>query len=524
MEASVALIAEDLAAAYNAYAKETGATWSVINSNLTYNIDKIMPGLKVVVGEFYDLIGAKLYEASTNADVETFAQLMMVANAATKAFDPVSYVGSSKYVNYDGTYTAGNNVETLKTAMLVDYETLIGLSTETIGDVFGEDTSSNFANATVAVFTTGNDSETLTNSSEIIATLDGTDTIYAAGGNDKLIGGTGVDTFYGQDGNDHLYGYRGDDILDGSDGNDKIVGGLGDDNISGGAGDDYILAQAGDDTVSTGSGNDEVYASIGDDVVTIDGVGNKTISFGTGSDKLIISQAGVDSLGSYSIFRSTAQNEWTLTNSSDETISITNLFSTDNAPEWWEGSLFVDSKEYILLDDLGDQGSPSDWDNNNAIHAFAHRTSSSAMEVILIEVGLNGGTFVPQSRLIGNVNYAGFTKIDSDGTDIFTVYGTKGDDRIHTGSNDDIVYAGEGNDRIQSGDGKDTMYGGLGDDVFMVSNTALTEDILIDGGAGSNTLMFSSSEDSMSSWHTTFSDMDNETYRAVDIDISNCPS
>ena len=37
MEASVALIAEDLAAAYNAYAKETGATWSVINSNLTYN-------------------------------------------------------------------------------------------------------------------------------------------------------------------------------------------------------------------------------------------------------------------------------------------------------------------------------------------------------------------------------------------------------------------------------------------------------------------------------------------------------
>ena len=67
MEASVALIAEDLAAAYNAYAKETGATWSVINSNLTYNIDKIMPGLKVVVGEFYELIGAKIYEASTNA-------------------------------------------------------------------------------------------------------------------------------------------------------------------------------------------------------------------------------------------------------------------------------------------------------------------------------------------------------------------------------------------------------------------------------------------------------------------------
>jgi hypothetical protein len=31
MEASVALIAEDLAAAYNAYAKETGATWAALS-------------------------------------------------------------------------------------------------------------------------------------------------------------------------------------------------------------------------------------------------------------------------------------------------------------------------------------------------------------------------------------------------------------------------------------------------------------------------------------------------------------
>ena len=39
MEASVALSAEDLAAVYNAYAKETGATWSVMSSPLYLSID-----------------------------------------------------------------------------------------------------------------------------------------------------------------------------------------------------------------------------------------------------------------------------------------------------------------------------------------------------------------------------------------------------------------------------------------------------------------------------------------------------
>ena len=54
----------------------------------------------------------------------------------------------------------------------------------------------------------------------------------------------------------------------------------------------------------------------------------------------------------------------------------------------------------------------------------------------------------------------------------------------------------------------------------MVSYAALTEDILIDGGSGSNTLMFSSSEDSMSSWGTNFSNMDDETYGSVDVNMA----
>ena len=151
---------------------------------------------------------------------------LMIANAATKLFDPISYLGVQ--VNGDGTYVSGQSLSTLQSAISADYATFISLSTDTIGDVFGEDTAANFANATVSILTTGNDTETLSSASEIIATFDGVDTINAGGGNDKVIGGKDVDTFYGQAGNDHLYGYSGNDVLDGGDGGtDKIVGGLG---------------------------------------------------------------------------------------------------------------------------------------------------------------------------------------------------------------------------------------------------------------------------------------------------------
>ena len=150
----------------------------------------------------------------------------MTANSATKLFDPSTIIGT--YINGNGTYIGSHDLASLTSAITSEYATFKSYAVETVGDVFGTDTASNFASAIINMLTTGNDTETLTSSSEIIATFDGTDTVYGGGGNDKFIGGKDVDTFYGQAGNDHLYGFTGNDVLDGGDGNDRIVGGLGD--------------------------------------------------------------------------------------------------------------------------------------------------------------------------------------------------------------------------------------------------------------------------------------------------------
>ena len=305
----------------------------------------------------------------SETDAATFAQSLMVANAATKLFDPSTFIGTN--INGDGTYPSGQTLSTLTAAIQSEYNTHVSLTAETIGDVFGEDTASNFANATVSILTNGNDSETLTSASEIIATFDGTDSVNAGGGNDKVIGGSGVDTFDGQGGNDHLYGFRGNDILTGGDGNDRIVGGLGDDTISGGAGDDYILAQTGNDTITTGTGTDEVIAGLGDDAITIDGVGNKTIDGGAGTDRVTLSVSGINGFDDFAI--TYADSTLSMTASNGDVLSLSNIEEVafgSNVYTFYERSTsgytrnsFVDSTNQVIY-------SVDNYDTDNMNSSF----------------------------------------------------------------------------------------------------------------------------------------------------------
>jgi hypothetical protein len=79
-------------------------------------------------------------------------------------------------------------------------------------------------------------------------------TIYALGGDDKVISGDGNDTVYGGDGNDELYGGRADDFLYGDAGNDFLAGNEGNDHLFGGEGCD-IASFTGE--APTGSVGDE---------------------------------------------------------------------------------------------------------------------------------------------------------------------------------------------------------------------------------------------------------------------------
>jgi Ca2+-binding RTX toxin-like protein len=84
------------------------------------------------------------------------------------------------------------------------------------------------------------------NSSDLIHSYAGNDTINAGNGNDLVHGGIGNDTLNGDGGNDALYGGAGNDTLSGGAGNDILVGGTGNDTLTGGSGADVFRWNFGD--------------------------------------------------------------------------------------------------------------------------------------------------------------------------------------------------------------------------------------------------------------------------------------
>ncbi len=65
-------------------------------------------------------------------------------------------------------------------------------------------------------------------------------TVYAGGGNDKVIGSHLADTIYGGNGNDWIDGFAGDDCIYGQRGDDTLYGGDGSDRIYGGEDNDRL--------------------------------------------------------------------------------------------------------------------------------------------------------------------------------------------------------------------------------------------------------------------------------------------
>ncbi len=472
-------VATGLTTAYNSHASSNSLSWTVDNATATTAVNSILPGLKVISDIFYSVIKTKIDAQAGTSDIDAFAENLMIANAATKQFDPSAFIGTN--INGDGSYPSGQSLSTLTSAIQSAYDTANTSATNTSGDVFGTDTSANFANATVSTLTDGNDNETLTSASEIIATFNGDDTVNAGGGNDKVLGGTGTDTFNGQAGDDHLYGFSGNDILSGGDGNDKIVGGLGNDTISGGSGNDTILGQTGDDTVTTGSGNDDVTTGLGDDAITVNGTGTKTISGGAGTDTLTVSTSGISNLGSFaSIERTSASSSsgdrtdavYKLTYSNGDTISFssienltvgsvsyTNIDPTENQNAFWSSS---EHKVYLYqTTEGGSVNSP----NPGNIYDFAGFSSSTPLGFV--------GTSANDSN---NFNWDRTSRLTADLT-------------IDFGAGNDTIAA----IRTLAGDSIDM---GEGDDhvsIYVNSGEAVNVHSLakLDGGTGTDTLSFS---------------------------------
>jgi Ca2+-binding RTX toxin-like protein len=103
--------------------------------------------------------------------------------------------------------------------------------------------------------------------------------LLGGAGNDVLTGGSGDDELFGQAGNDTLNGKGGNDLLFGGAGNDVLTGGAGNDQVFGGAGNDRLIWNPGDgsDLFEGGDGTDtaEVNGGNGSETFTITANGGR---------------------------------------------------------------------------------------------------------------------------------------------------------------------------------------------------------------------------------------------------------
>ena len=283
-------IFKDSKASINAYIKNkldtttitisgTSYTYSqvLVNNSITTDVyaylDSIIDDYEVMSETLNSTIMTKAdayidSQLSSFASYTAFATGLTQLNSGIKGLDMSQIVGTN--INSNGTFPSGQNATTLQTALDGKVDTLVTLAADTVADILGTDTNTNFPNANVIIGTDGDDTITGTSGSDLIASFGGTDTVNGLAGNDKILGGAGVDTLNGGDDNDHIYGYAGNDVLNGNADADKILGGKDNDTINGGAGDDDLRGEAGDDTITSGAGSDTISGGLGDDTIIID--------------------------------------------------------------------------------------------------------------------------------------------------------------------------------------------------------------------------------------------------------------
>ncbi len=331
-----------------------------------------------------------------------------------------------------------------------------------------------------------------------------TDDIQGRGGNDIIDGRAGDDLIDGGAGDDHIVGGAGNDILRGGDGNDIILGGAGDDQISGGAGDDRLFGDDGNDIVFGDEGDDQLHGGNGSDAL-FGGAGNDLIHGDAGDDKLE-GNAGDD------ILQGGEGND---------------VVSGGDGNDKLEGGAGAD----LLLDGAGRDtvsgGEGNDHivvarDGDRDVYDGGAGTDTLDLSQAECDVAVDLALGTASGSGIGNNDVNGFEIINSGAGDD-TIAGSNGDevlsggdgeDRVDGRAGNDTLIGGAGNDTISDGAGQDSVSGGAGNDI--VRAEADGEDDVYDGGSGSDTLDYSSSEEGITVDFTkgtaNGSDIGNDTF------------
>src|SRR5215475_3367250 len=279
--------------------------------------------------------------------------------------------------------------------------------------------------------------------------------------------------------------------IDGGDGNDTITGGDGDDLLLGGNGNDVIIGGRGSDTARLGAGDDTFIWNPGDGSDTVDGQdGNDTLLFNGAN---IAETIDISANGGHARFtRDVASVVMDLDNIEQiqfralggvDKITVNNLAATD-------------VKQVAI--DLGASGGGGD---GSADQVIVNGTNGNDQITIA-----GSGTSVLVAGLAAQVNIT-----NAEVGDVLTVSAGGGADTINAsglaanviglvidgGAGNDTIVGSQGADKLLGGDGNDTVIGGRGDDVALLGNGNDTfvwnpgdgSDI-VEGEGGTDTLQF----------------------------------
>ena len=312
----------------------------------------------------------------------------------------------------------------------------------------------------------------------------GNDSFTGTGGTDTINGNGGDDTLSGGNGNDTINGGSGSDTLTGGDGNDIIRTGTGSnvdtDNADAGLGNDEIRIQGGtvNGTISAGADNDSIYSEITSFSGSIDG--------GSGSDTLIFTPSFTNNLAGASI-------------QGIETTLLGGTITIDTAQAANLGAIdLTAANNAVTLATVG-------------TGVFGPVTVDSG-ETLTVTANAAGGVNI--SFASGTVNAGTVVFNGSSGNDSFT--GTGGTDTINGNGGDDTLSGGNGNDTINGGSGSDTLTGGDGNDIIRTGTGSNVDtdnadaglgndEIRIQGGTVNGTISAGADNDSIYSEITSFS-------------------
>jgi Ca2+-binding RTX toxin-like protein len=435
-------------------------------------IDRAMLEARSGLLQEWGLDSIALYACEVGADTEFINRFAELTGAKIAASN--NKLGA-------GNWELDGGMELLEIGQLADYNhTLV-----TFTGTGGNDTADSigfgpFIPPYLTGFTGGTVVDLTDNIGDIFNGLDGSDSIYAGNGDDRINAAYMKGTNNGGGGNDFLYvftavdgadykviftapnagtlstngvqtgsfasieqlyfaSYNGNDTIDASlanlivttpgasyaalqlngyGGNDTLIGSAGNDKIEGGDGNDTITGNAGSNTLYGDAGDDQINASSMRD--NVDG--------GSGTDLLYISTLGYNDAN-------------------------TIIFTGANAGKFKING--VDTGTFTGIEQLAFVG----YNGNDSVNAsLANLSGTAAGYPYSLALQLLGGS----DTVLGS-EYD--DQIDGGSGNDF-LYGQDGYDAIYGGDDLDIIFGQAGNDILYGGFGNDTILGGIGGDLI----------------------------------------------------------